>query len=68
MDEKLRYPFRHNESIAQKDATTFYLYSTGRISKLVAIASISACNGAEMSVEQFDYYVVNLGYTRKVNK
>lgn len=64
----MRYPFRHNESIAQKDATTFYMYSIGRISKLVAIITISANNGAEMTVEQFDYYVVNLGYMRKVNK
>ena len=63
MDERLRYRFKNNENAARRDILTFEAYLKGEITKAQAIYELEKHNGQYMTSEQFDYYLVNLGYT-----
>lgn len=63
MNEKLRYKFKNSDNAARRDVLTFEAYLRGEITKAQAIYDIEKHNGAYMTPEQFDYYLINLGYT-----
>lgn len=63
MNEKLRYKFKNSDNAARRDVLTFEAYLRGEITKAQAIYELETHNGQYMTPEQFDYYLVNLGYT-----